>query len=111
MNYQEKVTEMLLHISSQPENVQQNLDKILCAFGTGVANALCMIEDHDELHRIMDLYLAGLAAFTCVNHKGFSKYREQQRLKENNLLKEEEVQPMSFAEFLRDVFKPDHLND
>ncbi len=111
MNYQEKVTEMLLHISSQPENVQQNLDKILCAFGNGVADALCMIEDHDQMHKIMGLYLASLAAFTCANHQEFAKYREQQRLKENNLLTEEEVKPMSFAEFLRDVFKPDHLND
>ncbi len=62
MNYKETIREMMLHLSSEPENFQANFNEILCAFGIGICNSFCTIDDHDQMHKTLDLYLAGISA-------------------------------------------------
>lgn len=108
MNYASQVRDMLLHLSQHENRLQENLNDLLAALGTGIARAMALIDNHDDMHRVLDAYLLGVAAESCISHSDFQKARGKDPACEENEIDEEVV---DYETFLRDIFKPEKTND
>jgi len=102
MDYMKQVREMMTHLSHHPESMQENMRLMFTALGDGIAKTMALIEGHDEMHKFLDIYLAGVAAASCLNHKSFSEFKNKE---------DSNDEAMDMQIFLRDVFKPTGTND
>ncbi len=109
MNYKAQVRDMLNHLATNPDSMQTNLVEMLSALGDGIAKTMALIDDHEEMHRVLETYLAAVSAACCFNHADFAKERGAD-LKDE--CEEESVeQSIDYESFLRDVFQPTKTND
>lgn len=109
MDYQAQVREMLLHMTKNPEQLHQNLNAFLAALGAGISKAMSLIDNHDDMHRTLDVYLAGVAAAACLDHSEFNEIRKGvNEIEEATCEIEKQI---DYEDFLRNEFHPTKMDD
>ncbi len=109
MDYKAQVRDMLTHLATNPDSMTSNLVKLLSALGDGIAKTMALIDGHEEMHRVLEAYLAAVSAACCFNHADFAKARGIEMKDECE--GEPQEQTIDYESFLRDVFQPTKMND
>lgn len=102
MDFKEQAMSMLIDLGQNYTDERHR--ELIHSLGLALAKTFALISNHDEMHSMLEKLCEAIQLQACEEHQLLHPDQEDAD-------EEEGEQAVSYETFLRDIFKPTHMND